>query len=151
MTAVAPSERHPVHPVTAHIPIAFLAVASLFDVLSLLVGGDWFDRATAAIAVGLVGSLPAAVTGFVEYAKVPKGAAYAGVATTHMLLMLGAVSLYGISFAVRTAAGGGGIASWLAAAGAGLLMTGGWFGGELVYRHGHAVSARGIETEEGKR
>jgi uncharacterized membrane protein len=137
---------HPIHPILVAFPIALLALTPLLDGLAW--AGVLADAASAAYlceAAGLIGGGLAAVTGFVDFAKIPQAEkAAASTAIIHASLALGMVSLFGVAFALRgtrTAAAGPAVLA-LELAGAALIGVTGWFGGHLVFGHGVGVGGR---------
>jgi uncharacterized membrane protein len=119
---------HPLHPATVHFPLAAIALAP---------AGDLFDGlGYYALVAGVALSLPAAVTGFLDYIALPDGPALR-TGTWHLLVMLTAVGLAGGAIALRPGGGPPGAWAWgLEISAAVLVLAGGWLGGELVYRHG---------------
>lgn len=138
---------HPLHPPLTDIPIALLPLALLWDILAVWQGGDfWWKAAFWTLIAGLVAALPTAATGFLDYLKLDRTSRAFGTATTHMLVMLTAVSTFAgsaIAHGGPAAVSGGraAVVIGLAAGGALLLGFGGWLGGELVYRRGVGVEA----------
>ncbi|HEX6988370.1 MAG TPA: DUF2231 domain-containing protein [Bacillota bacterium] len=158
---------HPWHPMLTHFPLALWTAGALLDAAALVQGGMlWWRLAYGALLVGAVTAAPALLTGFIDYLRVsgaagappgapgspsgtgrataPEGAQSAALqaATVHMVLMVAASGLFVMSLVLRPAAGaplspGLPVAlSWL---GLLALVAGGWFGGELVFRHGIGV------------
>jgi uncharacterized membrane protein len=132
---------HPLHPVSAHAPLACLFFAPLADLGAALTGQSYFWAVGALMAAGaVVFGLVAATFGAIDferaYVRAPKTVRWhAGLMATAVTLDgAGAFGRFDQQFAVLTpptawAIGLGVLASILA-------MTGGFFGGELVYRHG---------------
>jgi len=131
---------HPLHPALAHFPVGLWLAAVLWDLV-----GEW--RSTEALwsqmsywclALGLAAALPVIATGLIEFFAIPRGGPAVETATAHMMVMIGAASLFGASWVVRASAGTaapGAAALGLSLAGAAALALGGWLGGTLVYRH----------------
>ncbi len=91
---------HPLHPVLTDIPIGAWTAALALDAMEMTTGRKELGAgADAAIAVGLVGAVGAAVTGLTDWSETSGRARKVGV--THGLLNLGAALLYGTSLAVR--------------------------------------------------
>ena len=133
---------HPLHASAVHLPMgAFLAVA-VWDGLALVSAEPvWWLLAYYSLGLGLVSSVPAAISGFLDFVAIPNGHRSERVGYYHLGSVLTAVVMYLASSFVR--GGGEPVAgpSALAAvslSGLGLvcLLVGGWLGGELVYRHG---------------
>ena len=94
-----------------------------------------------AITVGLIIALPTIVAGLINYAAIPQGHPAIKGATWHMWIMLSAATAYACSLIAhinRFSSSGFATAMSisLSAVGLVLLMVGGWFGGEMVFRHG---------------
>lgn len=94
-----------------------------------------------AICLGLVIAVPTIVTGLLDYAAIPQRHPALKVATWHMWVMLSAATAYACSLIARIAHSGPSglsiaIAIGLSVLGLCLLLIGGWFGGEMVFRHG---------------
>ena len=134
--------RHPLHAAFVHFPVALLGTSLAFDVAGVLRGSSLFWAvAFWNIALGLSIGLVTIVTGLLDSTRVPLTYAASATTTRHMVVMLSALSCYGLALLARGGAGapnGGGLAATFAleAAGLALLAFGGWLGGELVYRHG---------------
>jgi uncharacterized membrane protein len=93
------------------------------------------------IALGLSMSLLTVTTGLVDIRQVSGPSEARNTAGRHLLVMLGALSAYGLALVLRDGVGtpvGYALAATLGAEAIGfaLLAYGGWLGGELVYRHG---------------
>ena len=133
---------HPAHAALAAFPLALLSVSVVADGAGLLKGGDFWWRASFwAVVLGLCGALPTACAGLVDYAAIKEGHPATKTGMTHMLLMLTAVTFFGLDLLVRGgAAPPHGMARLgiiaLDAAGAVVLLIGGWYGGELVFAYG---------------
>lgn len=127
-------------------PFAFLTGAAVADALAA-----WLSHAPLATvggylaAAGIATALVAAVPGFIDYLfVVPPESSGKTRATRHMLCNLSAVALFAAAVWLR---GGLSLAPSLAVlafelAGVGLLFTGGWLGGTLVYRNQISVDHR---------
>jgi uncharacterized membrane protein len=122
--------------------MALLAVSSLWDLLGLWRGDPfWWKFAFWSIAVGLILAFLALVTGLIDYVKIPQGAPAESAAMRHMIIMVVALLIYAGSLLLRfnSPAEAGGLlftAVALSLAGLAVLLIGGWYGGELVYRYG---------------
>jgi uncharacterized membrane protein len=136
---------HPTHPPLTDATIgayAFATVAALADVLGIsdaaATHGWWL-----ALIVGLVFTLPTALTGFMDWLTISTGTPLWRTATAHLITMLitSAVFLATVivgkdSFDTGNVSGG---ALVLTLIGFGLLTLGGWLGGTVVYVHGMRV------------
>ena len=122
---------HPLHPVLTDVPLGAWTVAATVDLLNR--GDDETQHrvAEAAVAVGLVGAVGAAVTGATDWQHTDAETRRVGL--VHGLLNLSATGLYAASLVLRLRGARpagravGGLAFTVAAAAA-------YFGGHLVYR-----------------
>jgi uncharacterized membrane protein len=136
---------HPLHPPLTDATIGAYTVSAILALLSVLgvseentAHGWWL-----ALVVGLVLSVPTALTGFVEWLSINRGTPLYRTATSHMLAMVTATVLFGIAALaghgayVDAEVNAGGfvltIAGWL------VLTLGGWLGGAVVFVHGMRV------------
>jgi uncharacterized membrane protein len=133
---------HPLHPLFTHFPMALWMVSLLWDLLGIWRGDPlWWSFSFWSIAVGLIFALFAVVTGLIDFAKIPQSGSAEVIAIRHMLLVMTATILYAGSFFARLGVPIPSgikliIALALSVLGFILLLVGGWFGGELVYRYG---------------
>ncbi|MEW6300908.1 MAG: Rieske 2Fe-2S domain-containing protein [Thermodesulfobacteriota bacterium] len=122
---------HPLHPVLTDVPIGSWTAALVLDALGDISGHDGFGRgADAAVAVGLVGAVGAALTGATDWAYLDGRARRLGL--LHGLMNTGAVLLYTASWVMRRrrqrrAGRGFALLGYLASTAAAYL------GGQLVY------------------
>ncbi len=141
---------HPAHAALSHFPLALLATSVIFDAVGL-----WREESICwtigfwNIVLGLVLAVPTAVTGFIDYVTIVRGPRAERTATIHMIVMLTAVTLFGLSLLAR----GGQIpqepiqrfsALALDAAGALLICAGGWFGGDLILRYSVGLTGKDV-------
>lgn len=96
------------------------------------------------MAVGLVGTAAAAITGLHDYAMIPRERPSHKVATTHALGNSVVGTLFVASYVLRARAHAAGrrpgsLARLLALAGGGLTMYTAYLGGELVANYGEGV------------
>lgn len=133
---------HPLHPIFTHFPMALWSISLLWDLLGIWKGDSlWWNFSKWSIAVGLVFAFLAVITGLVDFAKIPQGGPAERAAMRHMLIVIAAVIMYAGSFVFRL---GDPLptgyrfvfAIFLSIIGFVLLLIGGWYGGELVYRYG---------------
>lgn len=133
---------HPVHSMAIHFPMGLLPAVVLWDALSIIgIQGPWGELAFWTLVIGVAGAIPAAGSGFIDYLAIETGHPSENKALVHMLVMLAAVSLFAVSLLFRytpiiSPEGDRITAIALSLAGAGTLLIGGWFGGELVYGYG---------------
>jgi uncharacterized membrane protein len=98
-----------------------------------------------ALLGGIIGAAAAAIPGLIDWATLTDRAAVK-VANWHARIMIITLLIFGASFYLRTSSGAAWIASMpmlpiiLSLVGVGGLTIGGWLGGELVFRHGVAVT-----------
>ena len=137
--------RHPIHPMLVHFPIGFLVLSFLLDLVSLafpevpnLVRGSFY-----AMLLGIITALLAAVPGFVDYSDIRRDQPSKVTATTHMILNLMVVTIYGINLWIRSSALSdpkiGLPPLLLSIIGVSLLSVSGYLGGRLIYDEGIAV------------
>lgn len=130
------------HPLTVHFPVALLSVSVLWDGVGLWTGTSlWWTMSFWTLVVGLVTSLPALVTGFVEYADAALDPPSEETVTRHMILVGSAVTAFLVSLLFRggSAVPEGGLrigALFCSLMGLGLLVAGGHVGARLVYQYG---------------
>jgi nitrite reductase/ring-hydroxylating ferredoxin subunit/uncharacterized membrane protein len=91
---------HPLHPVLTDIPIGSWTTAAVLDALEQVTGNRALGRgADAAIGVGILGALGAAVTGLTDWRHTEGRARRLGL--VHGLLNTGALALYTTSMVLR--------------------------------------------------
>jgi uncharacterized membrane protein len=136
---------HPVHPPLTDATIGIYTFATVAAVLSALgIAEDAAAKGWAlALVVGLVVSAPTAVTGLADWLKLAPGTPLKQTATTHMIAMLAATTVFlitavaGYSDGMDGVVGSGALILTLVAFG--LLTVGGWLGGAIVFVHGMRV------------
>jgi uncharacterized membrane protein len=130
------------HALFVHFPVALLGTSLVFDGIGFLLDKElWWQISYGNIALGLAAGAFAVMTGLFDSLKLEERSRAAKIANRHLVVMLGALTCYGMVLAVRPfeglPLGSVRVASLgLEAAGLVLLLIGGWLGGELVYRHG---------------
>src|SRR5689334_3708256 len=88
---------HPLHAVLSDFPVALLGTSLVWDAVGVWRNeAVWWAISFWNMALGLVVALAAAMAGAVDYAAIKRERALK-LATTHMVVMLLAVSLYGAS------------------------------------------------------
>lgn len=122
---------HPLHPVITDVPIGAWTTAAVLDGLELLGEEKYAPGADAAIAVGLVGALGAAVTGLTDWTGTTKERRKVGL--MHGLLNVGATALYATSFFLRRRENSRNTAIGLAMLGYGVAGAAAYLGGHLVF------------------
>lgn len=126
---------HPTHPVLTDVPIGAWTSSFILD----LVGGDDTNAGSdALVGVGILASLPTAITGISDLADVEdKPTRRIGV--VHAAANVAGLSLYSLSYLLRKSGNRrAGIA--LSTLGAAALTAGGFLGGHLSYRKGVGVN-----------
>ncbi|TMC71138.1 MAG: Rieske 2Fe-2S domain-containing protein [Chloroflexi bacterium] len=122
---------HPLHPAITDVPIGAYVVALVLDLSGQRAG------ATAAIGVGIVFMLLAALAGYADYIDLEGKTQRFG--TIHSSLMLVALVLYLVSFVMRLGAVPSPAEVWLSVVGFVIVITSAYVGGELVYNLGTQV------------
>lgn len=144
----------PLHPALVHFPIALYPSSLVFDGISYLVddGNPFVKGAFTLLAVALVVSVGAVVTGFVDFLRVPAGGRAWKVAVTHMTLQLVTGGLFLANAILRgrdldvTSSPIGPVI--LSAVGVVVMAVGALLGSDLVYRYGQRVEPRPDEELE---
>ncbi len=136
---------HPLHPPLTDATIGAYTAATAFGLLSVL-GVSEHNTATAwwlALILGLVVTVPTALTGLIEWLSLTWGSPVWRTATVHMCAMLTAT----VFFLLAAIFGHGGYVDdevttgslLLTVVGFGTLTLGGWLGGAIVFVHGMRV------------
>ncbi|RUO39780.1 hypothetical protein CWE15_08450 [Aliidiomarina taiwanensis] len=131
--------RHPLHPVLVHFPVSCWSLAVLTDIANLFFGELSWRWSNPLLLVGCGTGVVAMLAGFIEFMRVPEGAALRD-AYWHMGLMALALVLFTLrlllgieQFQVRAPEP---VLLLISGVGFLCLLVGGWFGGRLVYHHG---------------
>jgi uncharacterized membrane protein len=135
---------HPIHPMLVPLPIGLWIFSFACDLVYRFLSDleRWDTMALYTMAGGIAGALLAALPGFLDYLSL-EDRATRRVATTHMLINLTTVGIYAVNLWLRTTSPPGAATPFaLSIVGIILLGVAGWLGGELVFRHGVAVTAR---------
>src|SRR5919197_1757752 len=146
MRSAANIEGHPIHPMLVAFPAAYLFGSACVELWARATGRRrWFRTASHLNALGIASALAAAIPGLIDYvfAVPPKSSAKTR-ATDHMFANLSALAAFALARAGRRGEDEP-AAPWAMAAevaGLGLLTTGGWLGGTLVYRNQIGVDHR---------
>ena len=136
---------HPLHTMLVHLPIGLFTLTVLFDLANRFIAAEnWLVRgAFYCLVLGIGVALLAAVTGLADWADIRDDHPAKSVATTHMLLNLTAVALFGFSAALRYGQLGADTTLMspilLSLAGMGVISYSGYLGGRLVYEDGIGV------------
>ena len=130
---------HPIHPAVVHFPLGLLLTSTLADLAYL--AGVWPEPRFAAwlMVLGLATAVVAMGAGLYDFRRLTQ--AQVPYALRHMGTIAVAVLGYGVALYLRRAGLSETVepplaSSGLAIASALVLSLGGWFGGDLVYRHG---------------
>jgi len=119
---------HPLHPMLTDVPVGAWTVTAVLDALEAAGSARFAAGADAALVVGFLGALGAAITGYADWSDTADDAKSLGMA--HAMLNGAATVAYTASFAARrTGNRGAGIA--LAYAGYGAMSLAAYLGGEL--------------------
>src|SRR3954464_13277879 len=93
---------HPVHPVATHFPMALLPVSLLGDLLGVWTDAPfWWSFSFYNLAIGLVMSIPALITGMMDFLTLPQEESVDRVAMRHMTIIITAIIMYTGSFFIR--------------------------------------------------
>jgi nitrite reductase/ring-hydroxylating ferredoxin subunit/uncharacterized membrane protein len=133
---------HPLHPAVVHFPIGLFIFSLLLDIATYFLPQPGLiyrgTRYTLGIGVGM--GLLAALPGFADWLDIRSDHPSKKTATTHMLLNLLAVALFGLNFALRMDGNGSDgtppLQLGLSVIGVGLISVSGYLGGKMVYDDG---------------
>ena len=128
---------HPVHQMLIVFPLGLLAMAVIFDLLTIgLNQGYWSEIAYWMIAAGVITGLLAAPFGFIDWLAIPSGTRAKRIGAIHGAGNVVVVVMFGLSWLMRSDApqAPGALALALSFAAGGLALITGWLGGELVDR-----------------
>ena len=136
---------HPLHPPLTDATIGTYTFATIAAALSKLgiaeqeAAQGW----ALALIVGVVLTVPTALTGFADWVRITRGTPLFRTATAHMIAMLLATALFLVSIGAGYQDGIDGaipqgafiltLAGWL------MLTVGGWLGGSVVFHYGMRV------------
>jgi uncharacterized membrane protein len=146
---------HPIHPMLIPFPIGLLVFSFIADLIYLWRGNPvWRDYiAFYTLLGGIIGAAAAAIPGLIDWATLTDRAAVK-VANWHARVNIIGLVIFIASFYLRTTSG----AKWitglpslpiiLSAVGIVGLTIAGYLGGELVFRHGVAVTAQSSSAPE---
>jgi uncharacterized membrane protein len=137
---------HPIHPIIVIFPVAFLSTAAGTDIGYWLTKDLFWARASLLlIGLGLLAGVMAALIGLFDFVKIPKvRKRTAGWA--HMIFNVTALVLTLVNFGLRLGNSTNiiiPIGLVISLAVASLLGLGGWYGGELTFRHKVGVIGAG--------
>lgn len=143
---------HPLHPIFVTIPVGLWSFAPICDLIYHMRWGDATWKATAfyCIGGGILGAIPAIITGYIDYGIV-QGAKAAAVAKFHLILNAIVTTVFLVSLGLRLQefkTSFSLVPVFLSFGGALLLGISGYLGGELVSRFGVSVH-RDIQVKSG--
>ncbi|MEC4894659.1 MAG: DUF2231 domain-containing protein [Oscillatoria sp. PMC 1051.18] len=129
---------HPIHPIIVTFPVGFLSGAAGSDLAYWLTGELFWARASFwLVGIGLLSGILAAIIGMFDFTKI-KRVRQRNAGWAHMYINITALVMTAINFGLRL----GDLESVIVPTGlalsvviATLLGIGGWFGGELTFRH----------------
>ena len=122
---------HPVHQMLIVFPLGLLAMAIVFDAITLLTGnGYWSEIAYWMIAAGVLTGALAAPFGWIDWLAIPPGTRAKRIGAVHGAGNMVVLALYGLSWLMRYEDPAAPAAPALALAflGGGLALVTGWLG-----------------------
>jgi nitrite reductase/ring-hydroxylating ferredoxin subunit/uncharacterized membrane protein len=122
---------HPLHPIITDVPVGSWSAAAVLDGMELFGKTKYKAGADAAIAIGLVGAVGAAVSGITDWTGTTQKKRQIGL--MHGLLNVSATALYATSYYLRKKKGSRKTAIGLALLGYGITSASAYLGGHLVY------------------
>jgi uncharacterized membrane protein len=134
---------HPVHQMLIPIPAGLFIVGAVLDIVYAFVQPSWIPTVTYwNIAIGIAAALVAAMFGFADWTKIPRGTRAKRIGSIHGIGNVAAVVLFSLALWMRSddpgyAAHGGALALEIIAFA--MLGVTAWLGGELVDRLGVGV------------
>jgi uncharacterized membrane protein len=153
MASPASFNGHPIHPMIIPFPIALWVFSLVADIIYLWRGNpvwrDWI--AFYALLAGIIGAAIAAVPGLIDWLSI-KDKAVVKIANWHARLNVIALLVFAASFYLRTSSGAPLVGESytipiaLSVLGVVLISISGWLGGEMVFKHGVAVSSTSDAT-----
>lgn len=126
---------HPLHSLVVHFPMAAFVLSWCLHAIELYWPGLLAVKASGLLLeIGLLAAIPALVTGLLELTVLKLDADQEALVIWHLSLMGSAVTVFFLGWLLAelgnlTPVGLFGVNTF----GVALLLTGGWFGGELVY------------------
>ncbi len=128
----------PLHAVLTDVPVGSWTAAVVFDGLAALGADRKLNKAAdAAVALGLVSAVGAAITGMNDWADTEGAPRRIG--SVHALLNIAGTALFAASLIARRKERARSTGRWLAAVGIGVISLSAHLGGNLVYEHGVGV------------
>lgn len=147
---------HPLHPIVVTIAIGAFVSAFIFDIAALATNAPtWFEMSYWTLLIGVCAGIISAMTGLYDYMTLPMSDQARRVATIHLLLNLTFMALFIASLILKSFYAAAGLTPVpygrtvttfvLDIIGIVVLLASGWYGGEIVYRHGVAVLEEAAE------
>ncbi len=122
---------HPLHPMVSDIPVGAWTITQIFDTADVVFGKkDLRAGADTALVVGLLGGSITALSGWADWKHTKEETQRMGL--VHGLLNMGAAGFYLISLLLRKT-GARGVGQAFSTVGFGLMISGAYLGGELVF------------------
>jgi uncharacterized membrane protein len=147
---------HPIHPMLIPFPIALWVFSLVADAIYLWRGNpvwrDWI--AFYSLFAGIIGGAAAAVPGLIDWLSL-REPGIVKIANWHARLNVIALLVFVASLYLRTSSGAALVGNYaipvaLSVFGVGLITISGWLGGEMVFKHGVAVSTPAVAVPEEK-
>ncbi len=131
---------HPVHPVLNDYPAALVPTSLVFDMLHLVTRRRSFKVASFfTMLLALLTGGAAAATGYADYREIPPNTEAKRIANAHAMLNVGVLASLVLQLLIRSTGRIGLFARLLNVAANVGLVSAGWYGTHLVYRHGTRV------------
>ena len=147
MASPASIAGHPIHPMLIPFPIALWVFSLVADILYLWRGNlHWPLIAFYALLAGCLGAVAAAVFGFIDYLAIKGPPEVVKKANWHARFNVFALVLFAASWYLRTNRGSDMVNDSLtvpialSVVGVIAVTISGWLGGDLVFKHGVAVT-----------
>lgn len=121
---------HPLHASITDVPVGSWTVAAALDLLEIRGDSNYQAGADAAVLLGLIGAVPAALSGMTDWSDTHGSPQRVGV--VHGMLNAGAAVLYAGSYAARKGDRRG-LGKWLGFLGYSFVLASAYLGGELSY------------------
>jgi uncharacterized membrane protein len=130
---------HPLHAAVTDLPIGLWTTAVCLDALESATGREELQPgADAAVGIGLITAVAAAVTGLTDYQHPDVDGDARRVGLTHAVLNIATTSCFTASYVARKR-GSRGRGKWWGLAGIAIGFVAAQLGGELVYKYGIGV------------
>jgi uncharacterized membrane protein len=136
--------RHPLHPMLIVGPAGLLPFSFVMDLMHRSTGKQSYNHAAYhSMSAGMTTALAAGAAGAVDYMSIAEDSPTKRTGTTHGVMNIALVALYGLNLAMRRKEEPpSGVCVALSAIGTAGLLASAWFGGHMVYEHGMRVKGR---------